>query len=62
MHNATRTDRILVLKLASLAECDPRTAEKALRQGAEHIKGIVGDRLARELRALGMSPREAPAR
>jgi hypothetical protein len=43
------------LKLAAEAECDPRTALRALREGPDKVKGLVGARLARAMEALGLA-------
>lgn len=47
-----RTD---IIRLAAAAACDPRSAKKALEQGAESVKGLVGDRLAQAMRELGLT-------
>ena len=44
---AHRIDRLAVLRLAADAGTDPRSAAKALR--GEPVKGLAGERLAREI-------------
>jgi hypothetical protein len=43
-----RTPTAAALLLAVLADCDPRTAARALR--GEDLRGRVGERIARALR------------
>jgi len=52
-HTRGRFDRILVLELSARAQADPRTARKELLV-PDSVGGIVGDRLRREIRALGI--------
>jgi hypothetical protein len=48
-----RLRRSIVLAVAARAECDPRTAERALIKGAAAIHGIaLSDRLADAIRDL----------
>jgi hypothetical protein len=52
------TPNILALTLAARAECDPRTAARALREGPGAIRTTnVRERLEREMRALGVEAR-----
>lgn len=44
----------LVLQLALEADVDPRSAEKALREGAGSIRGRAGERLALAAETLGI--------
>ena len=47
--------RLTILHLAALAGVDPRTAKKALRDGAGSVRGLSGDRIAVAMRELGLS-------
>ena len=49
------TRRIDALRLAAKACISPRSAEKALREGAESLKGLTGERAANGMRELGLS-------
>jgi len=48
-----RTD---IFRLQGVALCDERTAIKALTFGPEHVRGIVGERVARAMVELGLRP------
>jgi hypothetical protein len=49
------TPHVLALTLAARAECDVRTAARALREGPAAIRTtVVRERLEREMRALGV--------
>jgi hypothetical protein len=50
LQRPSRTD---VLRLAADAEVDPRTAERALREGAAAVRGITGERIAASMGRLG---------
>lgn len=66
MSTTPEASRSLTLTLADRAECDPRTAARALVEGPSTIRiRTVRARLEREMRALGVEPlaaREAPSR
>ncbi len=44
-----------VLKLAAEAGCDPRTARKAMAEGAAAVRGLVGERIAEAAAKLGIA-------
>lgn len=47
--------RSMVLRLAIAAECDPRTAARAIEQGIDSIKGVfMRERLERAFSELGI--------
>jgi hypothetical protein len=49
--------RAAALTLAARAECDPRTARRALREGPGAIgTETIRRRLVREMRAMGLMP------
>lgn len=50
-----RPDRLTVLRLAALADVDPRTAAKALALGAQAVKGRAGEKLASAMHELGVN-------
>jgi hypothetical protein len=48
---------ITALKLAAAAECDPRTALKALESGIQSVRGaMTRERLDRAFNSLGLEP------
>ncbi|MBK6694817.1 MAG: hypothetical protein IPG50_21800 [Myxococcales bacterium] len=49
-------DRIAVLKLAAAADVDPRSAAKALTEGAHAVRGRAGQKLAAAMTELGLAP------
>lgn len=49
-----KPDRATVLKLAAVAVCDPRSAERALMHGPFSVRGMVGERIAIAMRKLGI--------
>jgi len=46
-------DRILIIEVAATVKADPRTVRKEIRE-PDSVKGIVGDKIRRELRARGV--------
>jgi hypothetical protein len=52
--------QLLVLRLAAHAACDPRTAKKAMTRGSDAVEGLLGQRIAESMKALGIAdPAEA---
>lgn len=49
-----RPPRTLVIELAAAASCDPRTADRAMRDGSAAIRGMAGYRVARAMARLGI--------
>ena len=45
----------IVLQLALAADVDPRTARKAMREGAAAVRGRPGERIAEQARILGIA-------
>jgi hypothetical protein len=43
-----------IMKLAAEAECDLRTARKAIINGAKAVRGRTGERIARVAEKLGI--------
>lgn len=61
MNTANMTPHGLALTLAARAECDPRTAARALREGLAKIRTVaVRERLEREMREMGVEARSTP--
>jgi len=61
MNIANMTRTVLALQLAAAAECDPRTAARALRNGPQVIRpALVRERLERAMRALGLEETARP--
>jgi hypothetical protein len=56
---SSKVDRRLVLTIAAKAEVDPRSVEKALREGPQSVRGMSGDRIARVLEKMGVVPPSA---
>ena len=54
--SSTRTATIL----AASADVDLRTARKALRKGAESVRGRAGERILEAAKALGIALPDAP--
>jgi hypothetical protein len=53
------TDRATALVIAARAECDPRTARRALDVGPHTIRTLtVRDRVTRVMREMGLAPPE----
>jgi hypothetical protein len=52
MQRQDRPRRRDVLILAGRAGVDPRTAERALREGPDALRGMVGDRILDALDAI----------
>jgi hypothetical protein len=42
------------LQLAAEAECDPRTARRAMMEGADAVRGLTGERIAKAAATLGI--------
>jgi hypothetical protein len=56
MHT-TAADRATALLIAARAECDPRTAARAMREGPHIIRPlVVRDRVTRVMREMGLAP------
>ena len=47
--------RLYALQIAALADCDPRSAAKALREGAAAVRGRAGERIAEIAAERGIS-------
>jgi hypothetical protein len=45
----------MALKLAAEAGVDPRTARKAIRDGADAVRGLTGERVAEAAARLGIA-------
>jgi hypothetical protein len=57
MDTSTMTPLAIARTLAARADCDARTARRALREGVLAIRSIaVRERLDREMRVLGLDP------
>lgn len=61
MFSMSRIDRRTVLRLAAEADIDPRSAAKALRSGADSLRGRTGERAAEAMQRLGMPNVNAPS-
>jgi hypothetical protein len=49
-----RRDRLTEIRLAAAAQCDPRSAARALREGPDAVRGLAGTRLREAMVTMGL--------